>query len=152
MGKIENTKISVLIRSRNEERWIGHCIQSVLDNLPKPEIIVVDNNSNDSTREIVRYFNQDPVLKSDNKNYTKIQLHQIDNYTPGKSLNFGFKKARNNIVMVISAHCILKKINLEKILNEFSKFECIFGNQDPIYLGKKLQKDISGVTLEIKDL
>ena len=32
-------KISVIIRSRNEDRWIGHAIQSVLDFIYKPEII-----------------------------------------------------------------------------------------------------------------
>ena len=36
-------KISVVIRTRNEERWIGHVIQSVIDHLDKPEIIIVDN-------------------------------------------------------------------------------------------------------------
>ena len=37
-------KFSVIIRTKNEENWIGHCIQSILDNLEKPEIIVIDNN------------------------------------------------------------------------------------------------------------
>ena len=36
--------ISVLIRCRNEEQWIGHSIQSVMDNFKKQEIVVVDNN------------------------------------------------------------------------------------------------------------
>ena len=29
---------SVIIRVKNEERWIGHAIQSVLDHVFKPEI------------------------------------------------------------------------------------------------------------------
>ena len=40
---------SIIIRTKNEERWIGHAIQSVLDNISKPEIIIVDNNSTDKT-------------------------------------------------------------------------------------------------------
>ena len=36
--------ISVIIRNRNEERYIGYAIQSVLDTFDKPEIIIVDNN------------------------------------------------------------------------------------------------------------
>ena len=39
--------ISVIIRNRNEERYIGYAIQSVLDNFKDPEIVVVDNNSTD---------------------------------------------------------------------------------------------------------
>ena len=38
MVKIEKNKISVIIRTRNEERWIGHAIQSMIDLLQKPEI------------------------------------------------------------------------------------------------------------------
>ena len=44
-----NTNFSVIIRSKNEERWIGHAIQSVIDNLPNNEIIIVDNNSIDKS-------------------------------------------------------------------------------------------------------
>ena len=36
-------KFSVIIRCRNEENWIGHCIQSVIDNFDDPEINVVNN-------------------------------------------------------------------------------------------------------------
>ena len=39
MVQIKKDKISVVIRTRNEERWIGHVIQSVIDHLDKPEII-----------------------------------------------------------------------------------------------------------------
>ena len=34
-------KISVIIRTKNEERWIGHCMQSVLEFMHKPEIIIL---------------------------------------------------------------------------------------------------------------
>ena len=41
MVQIKKDKISVVIRTRNEERWIGHVIQSVIDHLDKPEIIIM---------------------------------------------------------------------------------------------------------------
>ena len=66
-GLVMKDKISVIIRSRNEGRLIGHTIQSILDFLNKPEIIIVDNNSNDDTANIVRHFTQDPLL-NDKKN------------------------------------------------------------------------------------
>ena len=49
-----NKKVSIIIRTKNEERWIGHTIQSLLDHLDKPEIIIVDNNSKDSSAKFVR--------------------------------------------------------------------------------------------------
>ena len=54
-----NEKISVIIRTKNEERFIGHAIQSILDKINKPEIIILDNDSNDQTLQIVRLFSQD---------------------------------------------------------------------------------------------
>ena len=55
---------SVVIRTKNEERWIGYAIQSVLDHLIKPEIIIVDNNSTDKTVEIVKFFSENPSLNN----------------------------------------------------------------------------------------
>ena len=48
--------ISVIIRNRNEEQWIGHAIQSVIDNFDNPEIVIVNNNSTDESMNIVRMF------------------------------------------------------------------------------------------------
>jgi glycosyltransferase involved in cell wall biosynthesis len=134
-------KISVIIRSRNEDRWIGHAIQSVLDFIYKPEIIIVDNNSTDETENIVRHFTQDPLLNDKkNKQYTKIKIIKIDNYTPGKALNMGVKKCSNPHLMIISAHCVLKKLNLKKHIQDLKKHVCVFGNNIPIWNGKKITK------------
>ncbi len=134
-------RISVIIRSRNEERWIGHCIQSIIEFLHKPEIIIVDNNSKDETIPIVKSFKEDPNFKVKKKNnYTKIKVLSIDNYSPGKAINLGVKNAKNKFVLVISAHCTIKKINLNKHLKDLQKFKCIFGNQIPVWKGKKITK------------
>ena len=68
--------ISVIIRNKNEERYIGYTIQSVLDTFDKPEIIVVDNNSTDNSMSIVNTFD-----------FEDIKTYNMDSYTPGKSLN-----------------------------------------------------------------
>ena len=60
-------EVSVVIRTKNEERWIGHTIQSVIDKLYKPEIIIVDDNSTDNTLQIVKSFVQDNSLSGDLK-------------------------------------------------------------------------------------
>ena len=90
-----NDKISVIIRTKNEERFIGHAIQSILDQIHKPEIIILDNDSSDQTLQIVRLFTQDKNLKNNtNVNYTDIKVFKIKDYTPGKSLNLGVKKQK----------------------------------------------------------
>ena len=46
------SKYSVVIRNRNEERYIGHCIQSVVDFLGDDvQIIIVDNESTDESND-----------------------------------------------------------------------------------------------------
>ena len=67
-----NLKISVILRSKNEERWVGHCIQSILDNFTNPEIINIDNQSTDDTAQIIKNFRKDNNLISDDPRYTKI--------------------------------------------------------------------------------
>ena len=84
-GPNKKDKISVVIRTRNYERWIGHVIQSVIDHLDKTEIINVDINPTDQTLDIVKYFVQAPDLENEMKNkYTKIKIKSVKNYSPAK--------------------------------------------------------------------
>ena len=131
---------SVVIRARNEERWIGYAIQSILDNLNKPEIIVVDNNSKDKTIEIVKFFRENPNLNNEANNYSKIKILNINNYSPGRALNLGVRNASKKYILILSAHCILKQFNEKNILKDLEKNECVFGNQIPVWYGKKITK------------
>ena len=40
----------------------------------------------------------------------------------------------------MSAHCVLKKINIQKSFKDLNKFVAIFGNQVPIWKGKRIKK------------
>ena len=131
---------SVVIRAKNEERWIGYAIQSVLDHLVKPEIVVVDNNSTDRTLEIVKFFSQNPNLNNEANNYSKIRIVNVKNYSPGRALNLGVKNSSKRYILILSAHCILKKFNEKKVVNSLEKNVCLFGNQIPIWYGKKITK------------
>ena len=100
---IENTieedgqklRTAVVIRSRNEERWIGYAVQSVLDHLYKPEIIIVDNNSTDKTLEIVKSFSENLNVNNGASNYSKIKIFNIKDYSPGRALNLGVEDQKN---------------------------------------------------------
>ena len=48
--------VSVVICVKNVEKIIEPCIRSVLENNPK-EIIVIDGQSHDRTKEIAQLFN-----------------------------------------------------------------------------------------------
>ena len=134
-------KFSVIIRNRNEEAWIGHCIQSIIENFEDPEIIIIDNNSNDKSLEIAKTFKKNKNFKGNkNNNYAEIKIFNIDDYTPGKSLNYGVSKCKNKNIMIISAHCVINKINIDDTIKNLKKYKAIFGKQDPVWRGKKISK------------
>ena len=123
-------KLSIIIRNKNEERWIGHSIQSCLDFFKNPEIIVIDNKSCDSSMQIVNEFC-----------FSDISTRQIQYYTPGKALNFGVSKAKYNTVLVLSAHSeIQKMVPFEQIQTCLEKNVAVFGKQVPVYRGRKISK------------
>ena len=121
--------ISVIIRNRNEERYIGYAIQSVLDTFKKPEIIVVDNNSTDNSMGIVNTFD-----------FEDIKTYSIDSYTPGKSLNYGVTKCSNDYILVLSAHSQIMNCEFEKIQDLLKEHCVVGGKQIPIWNGKKISR------------
>ena len=111
---INNTKIkvSIIIRCKNEEDWIGHCLKSIKTQTFKNyEIIIVDNESSDNTIGIVKKYKVDKIVS-------------IKKYLPGLSLNQGIERASGEIIVMISAHCIPRKSDwLEKLVNNFNSPE-----------------------------
>ena len=130
--------LSVIIRCRNEERYIGYAIQSVIDNFNNPEIIVINNNSTDRSMSIVNLFKKDSSLANNSGNYADIDVYNMDGYSPGKSLNYGIKQCVNKTVLVMSAHCVLQKQNLELVKLQLQDHCVVGGKQIPIYKGKKI--------------
>ena len=120
--------ISIIIRNRNENEFIGFAIQSCLDNFKSPEIIIVDNESTDSSLEIVNLFSD----------RTKIKVLSCSSYTPGKSINLGVKNSTKDYILLLSAHSQIHTLNFSEIKKNLKKYIAIFGKQIPIYKGKKI--------------
>ena len=130
---------SVIVRNKNEERWIGHAIQSALEHLDKPEIIVVDNFSEDESIDIVRSFRHDPALDLNPKKYTSVKLLKLKDYTPGKAINMGVQNATFDNILVLSAHCVINSGNFDnRFEQQLNNYGCVMGKQIPIYRGKKI--------------
>jgi len=122
--------VSVIIRNHNEHQYIGFAIQSVLDFIPNAEIIVIDDHSTDNSLDVVRMFN----------NRGNVKIFTIKDYTPGKSLNFGVKTATHNTLLFLSAHCQITKFDLKYVNDKLNNYSAVFGNQVPIYKGKRISK------------
>lgn len=80
--KLDNPLVSVVITTKNEEKNIENCLESISQQIyPRDEIeiIVVDNNSTDRTKEIVQSFKQSTL-----KLY-KLSDFQLFNWGPERS-------------------------------------------------------------------
>ena len=89
-------EISIIIRSKNEERYIGQTLSAIFQqdiDLPF-EVIVIDSGSTDRTLDIVRRH--------------AVRLHAIDanEFSYGRALNFGASLAKGRSVVNLYAHCI----------------------------------------------
>ena len=122
--------VSVILRSRNEERYIGFAIQSLHDFFGYDlEIVLVDNESTDNTIRVVNSFEYLDIKK--------VTINKND-YTPGKSLNLGLGGCNGEIVLCMSSHCQITNLNLDKIQTKLEDNVAVWGKQIPIWDGKRV--------------
>lgn len=136
--------VSIIIPCRNEERFIGKCLDSILiQKYPKNkiEVLVIDGRSDDKTREVVRNYN----LKNQ---FIKL----IDNpykVTPN-GMNIGIKASKGEIVILVNSHAILDNDFLKesvKCLEKFPYADAVGGKLNAITEGNSLfSKTISFVS------
>lgn len=85
--------ISVVIRSYNEEQYIGRLLSGILQqDVADVEIILVDSGSTDSTVAIASHF---PVT---------IVTIRPEDFSFGSSLNIGCRAAHGEFIVIASAH------------------------------------------------
>lgn len=95
--------LSVIVPIFNEEKYIEHCIQSILEqDYPKDalEVLFVDGMSNDKTRSIV---------SSCSEKYPFIFLLDNPNKIVPYAMNIGINAAKGEIIMRLDAHSFYQK-------------------------------------------
>jgi len=115
---MNNKTVSIIIPCRNEERHIANCIQSLFDcDYPQKliEILVIDGNSSDKTREIILQLQ---------KRYDHLNLINNPDIYTSFALNLGLKNARNEFVMIASAHSTFAKNYISEIINSMERLDC----------------------------
>lgn len=94
-SKSKEPLVSFVIRTKNEEKFIGKVLQSLQKQTFKNfEIIIVDSGSTDKTLEIIKKF--------------PVRLIEIkpEEYNPSYSLNLGITKAKGKYIGIISGHSV----------------------------------------------
>ena len=119
---LSHASVSVVVAARNEEANIKNCLESILNQkhaFENLEIIVVDDQSEDNTAEIISSF-------QDNK----IRLIQIgnDEKIGGKkaAIARGIVAATNGIIVTTDADCVFPETWLNTLVSYREKTDAIF--------------------------
>ncbi len=118
---MSNHRIVVIISARNEEKFIGDTIKSLLNQtLPPKKIIVIDDGSTDKTTEVVRSFDKERIVLLERKE--RIGGPSMLG-TPMMALpfNLGFtylqkKNIKYDFIMISGADCIYEQNYIEIIV------------------------------------
>jgi rhamnosyltransferase len=123
-------KVSIIVRTKNEERWIGACLKAVLSQKYQNfEVVLVDNQSTDRTIEKARPFN------------TKIL--SIAEFRPGRAINLGIENSDGDIIVILSGHCIPKNDQwLDALVKNLDDPQVagVYGRQEPMAFSSALDK------------
>ena len=106
---MNDKQVSVIITTKNEEKNIENCLQSIKRQTypqDKIEIIVVDNNSNDRTKEVARKYTD-----------------KVFNWGPERSAqrNLGVKQASGKYILYLDADMILSENVISECVNKCEK-------------------------------
>lgn len=107
-GTADDELVSVVIPARNEEDFIGGCLDSVrAQSHQNLQIIVVDGDSNDRTAEIVAKHR----VEDD-----RVELVQNDRRTIPVAMNIGLAHARARWLVRVDAHSVVPPSYVERAL------------------------------------
>ena len=122
--------VSIVIPSKNEEKYIAKCLDAIVENSYPKEyltVVVCDGNSKDKTSDIIENYK---------KRYSYItSLRNIKQSTPC-GLNLGIKHTNSEIVIVLWAHCFIAPDFIEQCVNfleEHKEVSCVGGKIENIY-------------------
>ncbi len=139
-------KVSVIIRTYNEEAWIGLCLEAIRNQntTNEIEVVLVDNNSTDKTVEKSRSL------------WEGLVEVQLDSYKPGLALNKGIEASSGEVVVCLSSHCVPVSNNwLEELVDPLArpKVAAVYGRQVPLKNSSDLDKRDLWITfgLDSKD-
>jgi glycosyltransferase involved in cell wall biosynthesis len=110
--------VSVIVPTKNSEKFLEKCLDSIKNQTYKNiELIVVDNNSNDKTKEIARKYTE-----------------KVFNIGPERSaqVNFGVEQAGGEFVYKVDSDFILDKEVIEQCLQKINQgFDAVVVHNSP---------------------
>ncbi len=122
--------LSIIIPSYNTKDLLDRCLSSVFASLKKStvlyEVIVVDNNSQDGSTQMVE------------KSYSQVILiKNKENIGYGKANNIAIQKAKGEYVLLLNSDCVVKDNGIEELLH-CEKKRADQNNLRGVFIGGKL--------------
>jgi len=109
-------KVSVLIANYNNDKFIDDCIKSLKNQTYKDiEIIFFDDDSKDSSVEVVKKFPEVELLKNDKQKKIYGSFNQLNSYKEA------FKKSCGEIIFFLDSDDFFHEDKIDHVVQEFKK-------------------------------
>jgi glycosyltransferase involved in cell wall biosynthesis len=105
--------VSVVVCTKNEEKYVKRCLECLKNQTVKPEIVIVDAHSTDKTVKIAKKYTD--IIVQDNRKGV------------ADARNVGWKTAKGEIVAYCDADCLVPIDWVEKIARYMKNNICVFG-------------------------
>jgi len=136
---IESPFITVIIPSRNEEKFLSPCLDSVLANdypKEKMEVFIVDGMSSDKSRHIARQYQQVHHI-----------IRLLDN--PGRiypsALNIGIRESKGAFIFILGAHASYNNTYFHDCIDFALRFQS--DNTGGCLVTKGLNQNLIGLSI-----
>lgn len=121
--------VSIVVPGYNEEKVIGHCVDSILaSDYPRREIILVDDGSTDGTLNEMRRYEKTPGVVVIGK----------PNGGKASALNAGLARAAGEVIFFVDADGIFAPNTISEMLKGFEseRVGAVCGNDSPVNLDR----------------
>jgi len=122
--------VSIIIRVKNEEKWISACLRSVFgQTYSNIEVVIVDNESRDKTLSKAKKY--------------PVKIVSIKDFMPGKAINDGIRVSKGEYIVCLSGHCIpTAETWLENLVKDLDQPNVagVYGRQEPLSFTSNIDK------------
>lgn len=119
-------KVSVIVPAYNSEKTIKRCLDSLLNQSFKDiEIIVINDGSNDQTKEILKSY----------VNYDNILIFNTENHGQSAARNLGLDKASGDYICFVDSDDYVSDNGLEMLYNKAisDDFDIVLSDVNIVY-------------------
>ena len=137
---VPTVKISVIIAARNEEEFIGRCLNSIItQSYPKHlfEVLVVDDHSTDDTASIINSYSAQNVKLISLKDFTGDDLNSYKK----KAIEIAIRQSTGELIVTTDADCFVKE-------NWLKTVAAFYQQHQPVFIAAPVSIDCSNKFIE----